>query len=94
MKKLTGIFALLAVALLATGCAGTAKANIWKAAAAASARVHELETPYITADFESNPIRVQAGLGVVTIGAEAGIGDNDDLVSADLKVNLTEDNGG
>lgn len=78
MKKLTGLLALLAMAVVATGCATSAGISAWKANADGYARAHAWEEPHFTADLESNPVKSELGMGFVTVGSQAGFGDHPD----------------
>lgn len=76
MKKLTGLLALLAVAL--TGCAHSAGFSAGKVNAGYHTRGHAWEELHFTSDLESNPVTSELGLGFVTVGSQAGYGENAD----------------
>lgn len=78
MKKMAGLLALLAVMIVATGCAHSGGFSASKINAGYHARVHAWEKPHLTADLNGNPVKSELGTGFVTVGSYAGFGDNPD----------------
>ncbi len=78
MKNLTGILALLAMAVVVTGCVSSTGFSAGKISAGVNSRAHVWETPHFTADLESNPVHSELGMGFVTVGSQAGFGDHPD----------------
>ena len=77
MKKLTGILALLVI-VVSTGCATSGGFSAGMISAGAYTRAHAWEEPHFTADLESNPVESELGMGFVTVGSHAGLGDHPD----------------
>lgn len=73
MRKLTGIFALLAMVVMASGCATSVGSSVGMANTGVSSRAHTWEEPHFTADLESNPVKSELGMGFVTVGSHAGL---------------------
>lgn len=88
MKKMTGLLALLAMMIVATGCASTGGFSAGKINAGYHARVHAWEKPHLTADLSGNPVKSELGTGFVTVGSHAGLDDHPDgkWLSLDVSV--------
>ena len=88
MKKVTGLLALLAMTIVATGCAASAGFSAGMANTGVWTRTHTWEEPHLTADLESNPVKSELGMGFVTVGSHAGLNDHPDgeWVSLDVSI--------
>jgi hypothetical protein len=89
MKKL-GILALVAFALIATGCAHSLVFNAGQVSAGYYTKAHEWKTPAFTSDLESNPVKSELVLGMVTVGSHAGLGPQEKWVSLGVGVGPLE----
>ena len=78
MKKLTGLLALLAMIVVASGCAHSLGFSAGKVNAGYYTRAHAWETPHFTSDLKSNPVSSELGMGLVTVGSQAGFSDHPD----------------
>ncbi len=89
MKKVIGLLALLAILVMATGCASSAGFSVGKANAGAFVRAHAWEKPHFTYDLENNPVKSELGTGFVTVGSHAGLNEHPDgkWLSLDVSVN-------
>ena len=76
MKKTMQALTMVALVIAITGCATNLGFSAGPANAGVHARVHGWETPNFKADLNSNPVSSELGLGFVTVGSHAGLGDH------------------
>jgi len=86
MKRISSLLAIVALAVVTTGCAHSTRVGMGQAVVAYHVEAHEWETPSFTADLQSNPMTSELNTGLITLGSEIGTVDQPEWFSLNVVV--------